>query len=115
MTTILQMKRSIIAFVVALALGLLSMGALGGVLYYAVYPLFAPFHGDLNDWRGDWVWPAVIAAGMLWSFSFLVAGFFNVKLEKAGWSVFARRAIYGVVLWLGAACAWAIVLFIDIK
>ena len=49
------MKRSIIAFIVMLGIGLISMGAPGGILYYAVYPVFAPVFGNINDWRGDWV------------------------------------------------------------
>lgn len=111
MAVFFRMKRSIIAFVLTLALGLLSMGALGGILYYAVYPLFSPVYGDLNDWRGDWVWPAVILAGMLWSVSFLIAGLLNLRLEQSGMAVLARRIAYGVILWLGAALVWAIILF----
>ena len=95
---------------VTLALGLLSMGALGAGLYYAVYPLLAPFFGDPNDWHGDWVWPSVIVAGMGWSFSFLVAGLLNRRLERAGWRTALRRAIYVMVLWLGAAVIWLIIL-----
>ena len=107
----LQMKRSILAFAVALVLSLLSMGALGAALYYPVSPLFAPVFGDLTDWRGDWVWPSVIMAGMGWSFSFLVAGFLNRLLELAGWRPMVRKAIYGAVLWLGAALIWLIILW----
>ncbi len=106
----LEMKRSILGFIVALALGLFSMGVLGAALYYLVYPVLAPFFGNLNDWRGDWVWPSVIVAGMGWSFSFLAAGWLNRRLERAGWQSPFRRAVYLAVLWLGAAVIWLIIL-----
>jgi hypothetical protein len=106
----LQIKRSILAFIVTLILGLLSMGALGLALYYPVYPLLAPFFGDPNDWHGDWVWPSIIAVGMGWSFSFLVAGLLNRRLEQVGWRTQLRRAVYAIVLWLGAALIWLIIL-----
>lgn len=105
------MKRSIVAFFVTLALGLLSMGLLGAVLYYAVYPLLAPYYGDPNDWHGDRVWPSVILAGMGWSFSFLAAGLINVRLENAKWGRLSRRLIYGVTLWLGALLIWFVILW----
>jgi hypothetical protein len=110
----LQMKRSIMAFVVTLILGLFSMGALGLALYYPVYPVLAPFFGDPNDWHGDWVWPSVIGAGMAWSFSFLVAGLLNRRLEQARWQARYRKAIYVAVLWLGAALIWLIILSANI-
>jgi hypothetical protein len=106
----LEMKRSVIAFMVALVLGLLSMGLLGALLYYAVYPVLAPFFGNPNDWHGDRVWPSVILAGMGWSFSFLGAGLLNLRLEKAGWRLTARRAVYLAILWLGAVVIWLVIL-----
>jgi hypothetical protein len=112
----LQMKRSILAFVCALILGLFSMGVLGLALYYPVYPLLAPFFGDPNDWpSGDWVWPAIVGAGMAWSFSFLAAGLLNRRLENAGWQARYRKAIYVAVLWLGAALIWLIILSANIS
>ena len=62
-----NIKFSLIAFFITAILGLLSMGALGGLLYYPVSFLFASYP-TLNDWSGDWVWPSVIMVGMLWSF-----------------------------------------------
>lgn len=108
------MKRSLIAFALALVLSFLSMGALGGLLYYACYPLFAPFYGDLNGWRGDWVWPATIGAGMLWSLSFLVAGWVGVRWLGGARAVF-RNSVYCLVLWLGAALSWALMLLTSYK
>lgn len=84
MSFVLSIRWSLIAFVVTLILGFRSMGALGAALYYACYPVLAPFYGNLNDWRGDWVWNATIWAGMLWSVSFLVAGTINLQLEAHG-------------------------------
>lgn len=108
------MKRSIVAFVLALGLGFLSMGALGMLLWYPVMPVLAPFHGDPNgwpnDWQGDWVWPTIIAVGMVWSFSFLVAGWFNLRLEGARIGRWPRRLAYIAVLWLGALLSWALLL-----
>ncbi len=110
------MKRSILAAVVAFALALLSMGLLGGVLYYAVYPVFAPSFGNLDDWQGDNVWPAVLSAGMLWAPSFLAAGWIAIRLERYGVGAWPRRIAYGAILWLGAALAWALTLsLVDIR
>jgi hypothetical protein len=106
----LQMKRSILGFIAALVIGLLSMGLLGGGLYYAVYPVLRPFYGDPNDWHGDWVWPSLISAGMLWSLSFLAAGLLNVRLEKSAWRTRSRQAVYLAMLWLGAGLIWLIIL-----
>jgi hypothetical protein len=100
-----SIKRSVAAAVMVLVLGLLSMGALGAALYYACYPLFAPVYGDLNDWRGDWVWNAMIWAGMLWSLSFLAAGRLDLRLEGAV-SPMARKGLYVALLWLGAVVIW---------
>ncbi len=100
------MKRSIIAAVAVAVLGFLSMGILGFVLYYAVYPLLAPFYGNINYWLGDDVWPSTIAAGVLWSLSFLVAGAVHRRQERAGVARGWRRFCYVLILWLGAALLW---------
>jgi len=107
---LLAMKRSVIACLVALALGLASMGALGAGLYYAAYPALAPWFGDMRDWSGDWVWPATIMAGMLWSAGFLVAGLLDLCMERHAWCPALRRAAYFAVLWLAAAGIWAALL-----
>ena len=67
-----NVKFSIIAFFSVVALGLLSMGALGALLYYPVCFLlknYPPF----NSWIGDWVWPAMIGVGMAMYLIFVVA------------------------------------------
>ncbi|MGO3742658.1 MAG: hypothetical protein ACTJGZ_10475 [Kerstersia sp.] len=103
-------RRSFIAATVAAMLGVLSMGALGGMLYYAVYPVLAPWHGSMDAWHGDWVWPATVSAGVLWSLGFVCAGLCYARLERAGVDVATRRASYVVVLWLSAVCSWTLVL-----
>ena len=111
MSVLFAMKWSVIGFGVSLALGLLSMGALGAALYYTCYPIFSPFYGNLNDWSGDWVWPATIFVGMLWSISFLVAGFLNLQLGEFGTQTWVRVIACIFVLWAGAALTWAVVLW----
>lgn len=110
MRFLLDMRWSLVAFAATLALGLVSMGALGAALYHACYPLFAPFYGSLNDWHGDWVWPATIVAGMLWSVGFLAAGAIGLFLKRRGAAAVPRRIAYVAVLWLAAALIWAVVL-----
>lgn len=110
MNFLLSIKWSLVAFVVTLILAFLSMGAFGASLYYACYPLLAPFYGDLNDWRGDWVWSATIWAGMLWSVSFLAAGILDRQLEGQGISPPWRRGVYLSVLWIGALAIWGLLL-----
>lgn len=103
-------RRSFIAASVTAMLGVLSMGALGGILYYAVYPVLGPWHGSMEAWRGDWVWPATVSAGVLWSLGFVVAGLCYAWLERAGFDIAIRRVGYVVVLWLAAVCSWTLVL-----
>lgn len=65
MGLLLAMKWSVVAFAAALVLGLLGMGMLGAALYYAWYPVLVPSYGNPNsDWAGDWVWSAMIWAGV---------------------------------------------------
>ena len=104
------MKRTILVALAVAAWGLVSMGIMGGLLYYAAAPVLWSTYGDLNDWHGDDVWPATIGVGMLWSLSFLVAGWLNARLQRAGWSVWPRRAVYVLVLWLGAVVLWLLFL-----
>lgn len=104
------MKKSIIAFVVFCGLGLAGMGALGGVIYFPVAPVLMQFFPPFGDWTGDWVWPATIIAGMVWSFSFLAAGFATKILAARGTRLLLRRATYVAILWLGALLVWAVIL-----
>ena len=104
-----RMPRSWLAALAVVLLGLVSMGALGGLLYFAVAPAVWPLFGNLNDWRGDGVWPATVAVGMLWSLGFVLAGWLNQRWLARGWSPRRRRLAYAAVLWLGAALLWVLV------
>jgi len=98
-------KFSAIAFVVTAALGFISMGILGAGLYYPVSFLFKSYP-TLNDWRGDWVWPATIGAGMAWSVGFLFGGIAWHYLQDSIHSLAVLRIIYGLILWVWAALTW---------
>ncbi len=104
------MKKSIIAAIVTAVLGFLSMGALGGLLAYAAWPVVYPLAGNPNDWRGDDVWPAMIGSGVLWGAGFLAAGLLNRRLERLRWSKGARRASYAFILWVSAALIWTVMI-----
>lgn len=102
--------RSTVAFGVFLALGLLSMGLLGAVLYYPVAPLLRWRFPPQDQWHGDWVWPAVIGVGMGWSLGFLLAGLTNHWLVQRDCPTGPRRAVYLGVLWLWALVVWFVCL-----
>jgi len=103
-------KRSLIAFVVTLVLGLLSMGALGMSLYYAVSPALRLFFPGEAAWHGDWVWPAAISSGMVWAFGFLAAGAVNKRLAANDTAPIVRRVVYVSLLWVWALGIWAVIL-----
>ncbi len=98
-------KFSVIAFFITLVLGLLSMGILGAGLYYVVSFLFFSYP-SLNDWRGDWVWPATIGVGMGWSLGFIFGGIALHYLDKISNAKYLKICIYILILWLWAACLW---------
>ena len=98
-------KFSAIAFVISAALGLLSMGLLGAILYYPV-SFFFKSYPTLNDWSGDWVWPATIVVGMAWSLGFVYGGIMWKYLFKTISSILLLRIIYAIILWLWAAFLW---------
>jgi len=100
-------KFSIIAFIITATLGLLSMGALGAILYCPVSFLFSSYP-SLNDWHGDWVWPTVILVGMGSSLGFIFAGIVWHYLYKLISSMFLLRLIYAIIIWLWVALLWYI-------
>ena len=100
---------SVIAFFVTAVLGLISMGLLGGLLYYPVSFLFRNYP-TLNDWRGDWVWPATISVGMFWSLGFVFGGIATHYLGKVIESKILLYGIYAFILWAWAAIMWYLVL-----
>jgi hypothetical protein len=108
------MKRSAIAFLVSGALGFFSMGFLGIGLLYAVQPVLNLWFLHGEQWHGDWVWPALIAAGVFWSLGFLMAGALNLRLQARGWGITARRVVYVAVLWLWALCLWAYAFMVNV-
>jgi len=100
-------KFSIIAAIVVAPLGLGTMGLLGALLYYPVSFLFASYP-DLNDWTGDWVWPATIVVGMLWSVGFILGGITNHFLRKLTKSRVILIITYVLTLMAWAALLWFI-------
>lgn len=100
-----NIKFSLIAFFITAILGLVSMGALGGLLYYPVSFLFGSYP-TLNDWSGDWVWPSVIMVGMLWSFGFVFGAVAWYYIQKITQSKVMLIAAYLLILWLWAALLW---------
>ena len=104
------MRFSLVAFVITLALGLLSMGFLGIGLYYIVSPILDLKFPDLDSIHGDWVWPALILSGMLWSFGFLFAGWIYLYLARFDWAQSTRIAIYVLTLLLWALILWSLIL-----
>lgn len=104
------MKFSVICFISVLALGLISMGALGGGIYYFVFPVLELWFPPLDSWRGDWVWPAMITVGMLWSFGFLIAGKVHVHLRKIVSHKFVLYAVYILILLFWDLLLWFVTL-----
>jgi len=100
---------SAIATVATAILGFISMGMLGGLLYYPVSFALKPFP-HLNDLKGDWVWPAVIMIGMLWSLGFVWGGLSWHLLEGLINSTTVLKVIYAVILWSWALLLWYLVL-----
>jgi len=108
-----NIKFSSIAFFVTAIMGLLSMGALDGILYYPVSILFASYP-TIDDWHGDWVWPTLIMAGMLWSFGFVIAAVAWYYLCKITQSNVLLTAVYAAILWLWAALLWAGMIMVNL-
>lgn len=93
---------SIVAFIMTMALGLLSMGALGYALYYLVAPFIDT---DIETLRGDTTWPTVIGAGMAWSFGFIWGGLaFHYLRKKIG--EFISYVVYVLILWIWLWLVW---------
>jgi len=102
-------KFSAIAFITNFVLGFISMGMLGALLYYPV-SIALRSYPSIDDWHGDWVWPAVIMVGLGWSFGFLIAGVAWHYLNDSISSVWLLRFIYGAILWGWLAFLWYMVL-----
>jgi hypothetical protein len=98
---------SIVAFVVTLGLGLLSMGALGLALYYLVFPFL---NKDIDSLQGDSAWPTIILVGMLWSFGFLFAGVVYHYLAKWKLPKYIGYSAYALILWVWILILWYVCL-----
>ena len=96
-------KFSLIGFGASLALGLLSMGALGYGLYYLVKPVLG---NRIDELQGDTMWPSIIMAGMLWSIGFLIAGIAMHYLVKVKLPIVSLNLIYIGILWLWLLLLW---------
>lgn len=102
-------KYSIYAFFIVAALGLLSMGILGFLLYYPVSFLFKNYP-SINEWHGDWVWPATISVGMFWSIGFIFSGLAIHFLTKITQAKLLIYFVYILILYLWAALLWYLVI-----
>ena len=109
------LKGSLIAFAVALVLGLLSMGLSGIGLYYLNWPIFRYWFPPIDQLSGDWVWPAMISVGMIWSVGFLIAGLIDHWLLNDQASALVRDVAYIFVLWFWAFILWFIVLKVQVR
>lgn len=101
-------KFSIIAFAIALILGLMSLGAEGYAIYFVVE--FA-LPSSIDTIKGDVVWPSTILAGMAWSAGFLIAGWICMRIRTQRKLTIA--AVYLIVLWIWAYLVWWAI--IDLK
>lgn len=102
-----SLKWSLAGGVAAVLASFLSLGMLGYVLYYLVYPIIGLVYPPLSTWRPDAVWPLIVGAGIVWSLSFPVAGVIDHALLVRGASPTRRWICYLLVLWIGAAAAWS--------
>jgi hypothetical protein len=105
-----SLKWSLAGFAAAFVLSFLSLGMLGYVLYYAAYPVVGMAYPPLTTWRPDTVWPLIVGAGLVWSFSFIPAGVIDHALAGRGVARVPRNISYLVVLWMGAVAAWLLLI-----
>ena len=103
---------SIVAGVGLFALGFLSMGLTGAVLYYTVFMVLGSFP-PMDDWHGDWVWPAMILVSILFPLGFIFGGLAWHYLKAKISSKIVLRIIYILILWLWTAFLWYFTLRIN--
>jgi hypothetical protein len=102
-------KFSIIAFVIAIILGLMSMGAQGFGVYYAVS--FA-LPVSIDSISGDTVWPSTILAGMAWAIGFLIAGWICQRIRTQ--NTITIWMLYLIVLWIWAYVVWWAIIGLEV-
>lgn len=105
-----SLKWSLAAFAASFLLSFLSFGMLGYALYYAAYPVVGLAYPPLSSWRPDTVWPLIVGAGLVWSFSFIPAGVVDHALAARGIARSRRNISYVVMLWMGAVAAWLLLI-----
>lgn len=103
-------KFSIVAFLLTIALGLISMGALGYGLYFLVAPVLEK---DIDSLRGDTTWPTILIIGMLSSFGFIFGGF-AFHFLRTVIKEFASYIVYLIIFWLWVLFLWYIFLNYEI-
>ncbi len=103
------MSWSVWAFIIALAVSFFSMGMVGAVVYIVVSPILRLKYPPMNQWSGDWVWPANIIASLVWCLGFLIAGVVNMFIQHY------NSYIYLGVLWFWGLLVWWVVLMLSYK
>ena len=108
------MRFSSIAFIICIVLSLLSMGLLGGVLFFIAAPMldlfFPQMSTDLNTISGDWVWPTMIGMPFLWSVGWLIAGRYYLHVEAHDWTILTKKVGYIVILLVWNLLVWLFLL-----
>ena len=107
---ILDLKWSIAGVLLAAVGSFLSLGLQGLALYGLVSPVLNLIYPPLDRWDQSIVWPLIVAAGLVWSLSFLPAGMLDASLRARGTRKRWRVLAYLAVLWLGALLAWLLIL-----
>ena len=107
---IVDLKWSIGAFLLAAFGAFLSLGLQGLALQVLVSPVLNLMFPPLDRWDPSAVWPLIIAAGLVWSISFVPAGLLDRRLKRRGTRRRWRVLAYLAVLWCGALLAWLLVL-----
>jgi hypothetical protein len=74
----LQFRNSIVAFTIALIIGLMSLVA-GYGIYYAV-SFVLPV--SIDSIYGNTLWPSTILAGTAWAIGFLIARFISARIKN---------------------------------
>ena len=104
---------SLVASVLAAFGAFLSLGVLGLLLYYLVSPALDLVYPPLEAWDQTVVWPLIVAAPLLWSPSFVVAGLLNRRLKIGGWRRASRIFVYVALVWFAALGSWWIILSVN--
>lgn len=105
-----DLKWSFAGMALAMLFAFLSLGLQGLVLYWLASPVLNLFFPPLETWDPSGVWPLIVAAGFLWSPSFVAAGALTSWLRGRGLRRALRVLAYLFVLWVGSVLAWLVLL-----